>query len=94
MTMITVELMISMFVAAGLFAIVIAVVAWRLSERNLADLRARGIYPAAGSEKDEDVLRLARAGKKILAIKCYRSLHEVGLKEAKEAVELLENQNA
>jgi ribosomal protein L7/L12 len=92
--MIAVEWMISMFVAAGLFGIAIAVFAWRLSERNIANLRTRGIYPAAGAEKDEDVLRLARAGKKILAIKCYRALHKVGLKEAKDAVELHENQNA
>ena len=48
---------------------------------------------AGSSEKppddltDEDILNVAKEGKKIQAIKWYRSLHNVGLKEAKEAVE-------
>ena len=36
---------------------------------------------------DEDIRLLAQQGKKIEAIKWYRTLHGVGLKEAKEAVE-------
>ncbi|MFC1591953.1 ribosomal protein L7/L12 [Thermodesulfobacteriota bacterium] len=36
---------------------------------------------------DTDILNLARQGRKIQAIKWYRALHGVGLKEAKEAVE-------
>ena len=36
---------------------------------------------------DEDIRTLAQQGKKIQAIKWYRALHGVGLKEAKEAVE-------
>jgi ribosomal protein L7/L12 len=94
MTTTTAELTASIFVAAGAFGISVAFIATRSAERKVADLRARGIYPAAGDEKDEDVLRLLRAGEKIMAIRCYRSLHKVGLKEAKDAVELLENQNA
>jgi ribosomal protein L7/L12 len=34
-----------------------------------------------------DVERLAKAGQKITAIKFYREIHNVGLKEAKDAVE-------
>ena len=36
---------------------------------------------------DDDIRALAQQGKKIQAIKWYRALHGVGLKEAKEAVE-------
>jgi large subunit ribosomal protein L7/L12 len=36
---------------------------------------------------DDDVRALAKDGKKIQAIKWYRALHGVGLKEAKDAVE-------
>lgn len=60
------------------------------SGRKHAELRARGLYPADGHETDEDVLRLVQAGEKIMAIRCYRSLHKVGLKEAKDAVERLD----
>ncbi|HVU38699.1 MAG TPA: ribosomal protein L7/L12 [Opitutales bacterium] len=38
----------------------------------------------------EDVKRLAAAGNKIAAIKAYRMIHRVGLKEAKDAVEALD----
>lgn len=37
----------------------------------------------------DDILRLAQAGNKIEAIKRYREIHGVGLKEAKDAVEKL-----
>ena len=36
---------------------------------------------------DEDIRKLALQGQKIEAIKWYRALHSVGLKEAKDAVE-------
>ena len=36
---------------------------------------------------DEDIRKVARLGQKIQAIKWYKSLHNVGLKDAKEAVE-------
>ena len=36
---------------------------------------------------DADIRQFARQGQKIRAIKCYRILYGVGLKEAKEAVE-------
>ena len=46
--------------------------------------------PPAGSAPTMDDVRAALAnGKKILAIKHYREIHDVGLKEAKDAVEAL-----
>jgi ribosomal protein L7/L12 len=84
-----------LWVCVGVFiAVFIAVFIGQLaSEKKAAVLRARGIYPARGQEKDEDVLKLLRAGEKIMAIRCYRSLHRVGLREAKDAVESLEREN-
>lgn len=38
---------------------------------------------------DEDILAFARQGQKIQAVKWYRALHGVGLKEAKDAVEAM-----
>lgn len=66
----------------------------RRSRRHLAALRVRGLYPEEGKESETDVLSLLKAGEKIMAIRCYRALHEVGLKDAKEAVELLEKGDA
>ena len=42
----------------------------------------------------DDILRLAQAGNKIEAIKLYREIHGVGLKEAKDAVEKLIEENS
>ncbi len=39
---------------------------------------------------EEDVKDLMREGKKIQAIKCYRAMTGLGLKDAKEAVEKME----
>ena len=68
-----------------LFAVVLVI----RGQRKVAALRASGVYPEKGKETDADVLRLLKTGNKIEAIKCYRSIHSVGLKEAKDAVELL-----
>jgi len=62
--------------------------------KKVQSLRVRGLYPEEGKAKDEDILRLLKAGEKIMAIKCYRELHGLGLKEAKDAVELIERNNA
>jgi ribosomal protein L7/L12 len=45
-------------------------------------------------ERHEDVLRLLKHGEKVMAIRCYRTVHKVSLKEAKEKVEALANQAA
>ncbi|HYC71808.1 MAG TPA: hypothetical protein VEB66_11415 [Opitutaceae bacterium] len=74
--------------------IVIAIAAGRRTGKKIAGLRMRGLYPPEGKESDDDVLRLLEAGEKTLAIRCYRSLHQVNLRTAKEAVALLEEKNA
>lgn len=61
----------------------------KISRARVDRLRQQGIYPAPGQETEADVERLLLMGRKIDAIKVYRSLHRVGLKEAKEAVERL-----
>ena len=48
-----------------------------------------GLYPPPGHGNDEDVLRLIQAKQKLLAIKLYRELHNCGLKEAKDAIDVM-----
>lgn len=38
---------------------------------------------------DEDILEQVKQGNKIEAIKLYRELHKVGLKEAKDAIDAI-----
>ena len=45
------------------------------------------VQPPPENLTDEDIRNIAMQGQKIQAIKWYRSLHGVGLKEAKDAVE-------
>ncbi|MEM7435776.1 MAG: ribosomal protein L7/L12 [Myxococcota bacterium] len=52
--------------------------------------RPRVPVPPTGEGTMDDVRRLASQGHKIAAIKVYREIHGVGLKEAKEAVERLD----
>jgi ribosomal protein L7/L12 len=47
--------------------------------------RAGTPVPVIGSASMEDVQRMVSAGRKIDAIKIYRSIHGVGLREAKDA---------
>ena len=56
---------------------------------GLAAARAAGSYPPAGQGSDADVAAMMARGDKLLAIRLYRELHDVGLKEAKAAVEEL-----
>jgi len=76
-------------IIAGILVIV-AAASILTTQKKISALRARGIYPKEGKESEEDVIRLLQAGERIMAIKCYRTVHNVGLKEAKDAVELLE----
>jgi ribosomal protein L7/L12 len=69
------------------FLIAFAVLVNWLTHRRVDKLRDAGIYPLEGQETDADVDRLIQMGRKIDAIKVYRAVHHVGLKEAKEAVE-------
>jgi hypothetical protein len=68
----------------------VVVVLWVLKAKQdgrLVTLRQRGLYPPPGQGTDEHVARLAANGYKIDAIKLYREIHGVGLKDAKDAVE-------
>jgi len=51
--------------------------------------RPRIAEPATGRGTMDDVQRLVSKGHKIAAIKVYREVHGVGLKEAKEAVDAM-----
>lgn len=51
--------------------------------------KTRRVDTAAGSE--DEIRSLLANGRKIDAIKLYRELHGVGLKEAKESVERMED---
>jgi ribosomal protein L7/L12 len=90
---------ISSSVSVVLVAVVVVVVivlfgSGAATRKKVEALRARGIYPEEGAASEADVLRLLKCGEKIMAIRCYREIHKVGLKEAKEAVEQLETENA
>jgi ribosomal protein L7/L12 len=63
------------------------VIALTFASRRTVALRRSGLMPAAGQATMADVERLAQAGEKIAAIRCYREIHNVGLAEAKKAVE-------
>jgi ribosomal protein L7/L12 len=80
--------------AASALAAVLALVAVRSADRKLSGLRSRGLYPGPGSAGDGDVARLLAAGEKVMAIRCYREIHQVGLAAAKDAVEQLEARGA
>ena len=64
----------------------------RISRARVERLRQQGVYPASGQESEADVERLLLMGHKIEAIKVYRAIHRVDLKDAKEAVEQLAKQ--
>jgi ribosomal protein L7/L12 len=86
----------SLFVLVVLFGLVLAIflIGGLITKRKIKTLRAKGIYPPGGMEKQEDVLRLLKCGEKVMAIRCYRNVHKVSLKEAKEKVELLAHETA
>ena len=88
------EIIIISVILAATLGITVAFVATRRAEKKVAGLRARGLYPEAGRETEQDIVRLLQSGEKIMAIRCHRSLHKVGLREAKDAVESLEAKSA
>jgi ribosomal protein L7/L12 len=88
------EIIIISVILAATLGITVAFVATRCAEKKVAGLRARGLYPESGRETEQDIIRLLQSGEKIMAIRCYRSLHKVGLREAKDAVESLETKSA
>ncbi len=50
-------------------------------------LRKEGKYPEKGKITRRDILGLLKTGNEVLAIRAYRELYKVGLKEAKELVD-------
>jgi ribosomal protein L7/L12 len=71
-------------------AIAILLLIDALNKGKVNRLRQSGIYPRPGEETDADVERLVRMKRKIEAIKIYRTIHDVGLKDAKEAVDRID----
>jgi len=70
-----------------LFFALLAIVSL-VSSQQTKRLRSLGLLPEPGQIATvEDVKRLIAAGQKIQAIKMYREIYGVGLKEAKDAVE-------
>lgn len=69
-------------------AIAIALVLRKYSEMNSGTATSQQSVP----QTDEGVRELIQRRQKIAAIKLYRQLHKVGLKEAKKAVEQIERQ--
>jgi hypothetical protein len=68
----------------------VLLITWLLLRNNSGlAARAGGLYPPAGQGSDADILTLLGRGEKLLAIRLYRQLHGGGLKEAKEAVEIM-----
>jgi ribosomal protein L7/L12 len=59
----------------------------RFNRAKKRRLQESGMLPPDGQGTDADVERLLLRGEKLSAIKLYRDIHGVGLKEAKEAVE-------
>ena len=67
--------------------IVLGVLMVQRRRSKIEDLRRTGVYPRPGEETEADIDRLIMKGHKIEAIKVFRLLHDVDLKEAREAVE-------
>ena len=70
------------YLAVGLVIVI-------LLARFVFNSQNQGVHYRQGQATMEDVVKLAQSGNKLMAIKAYRDIHRVGLKEAKEAVERL-----
>ena len=57
-----------------------------LARIRINRLRARGVYPAAGAETNQDVGRLLLLGHEDLAVRCYQAIHHVRYHEARARV--------
>jgi ribosomal protein L7/L12 len=49
--------------------------------------------PSVGSSTEQDIIDAVNEGRKIEAIKHYRFVHNVGLKEAKEAIDRMQEKS-
>ena len=59
-------------------------------QAQIALLRQQGLYPQPGQATDEDVRRVLRAGHKLLAMRLYREIHNIPLRQAIDAVKRLD----
>ena len=69
-----------------LFVWALASVSSALKERQLV---RDGILPTVDKTTDDDISRLVKSGHKVWAIKRYRELHKVSLRDAKTKIEAL-----
>jgi len=79
----------------SLTIVVVFVFFWGVSlffNRRDKQARRDGFLPPIGSGTDADVERLLLRGKKLLAIRLYKEIHNTDLKAAKEAVEAIDSQ--
>jgi ribosomal protein L7/L12 len=60
-----------------------------LAQLQVKNARQKGIYPKKGAASMDDVKRLLSSGHYIFALRAYREVHGVSLKEAKKQVGLL-----
>ena len=80
-------------IALGGFVLLLVVMAvW--SRGRVEQVRQPELSLPVGAGTDGDIARLVDAGQKIAAIKLYRRLHNVGLKDAKDAVDKLAAERA
>jgi ribosomal protein L7/L12 len=59
---------------------------------HIALLRSSGVYPRAGQATPEDVQRLLSSGRSALAMRCFRDIHGCSLKQAKAAIEAMQQE--
>ena len=69
----------------------IAAIVISYNAMRIRSLRLKGLYPEPGKATMQHVENLISTGNKTLAIKAYREVHGVSLKQAKEAIENIVN---
>jgi ribosomal protein L7/L12 len=84
----------SLYILVLVVVVIVFLIASRSRAGRIQAARPREVPLEQRREKDEELRRLLQSGKKIEAIKNYREFYQVGLKEAKDAVEAVEKQNA
>ena len=81
------SILVDVLLLAAFLLVLVGFVLNRYTAKKTRSLREAGVYPQEGQETDGDVDRLLHLGHKIEAIRVYRTLHQVDLKDAKTAVE-------
>lgn len=80
-------------IVAGIVGIVVGFILAKVTGKR-DDKRIVWSEPIDPAKIDPSVLSLIQSGQKIQAIKAYRKLYKVDLKEAKDAVDTLEEHQA